>query len=59
MLNPARSWYVVQVVFALSGAAALALAMREGRGRCGVILSGGNVDPALLQDVAARAALLG
>jgi threonine dehydratase len=35
-----------------SGAAALAVALREGRGRCGVILSGGNVDPELLASVA-------
>jgi len=59
MLN-AMAWALrtLRLVIEPSGAAALALALREGRGRCGVILSGGNVDPALLQDVAARAALL-
>ncbi len=37
-----------------SGAASLALALREGSGRCGVLLSGGNVDPALLAQVVGR-----
>jgi threonine dehydratase len=57
----AMAWALrtLRLVIEPSGAAALALALREGRGRCGVIVSGGNVDPALLQDVAARAALLG
>ncbi len=49
----------LRLIIEPSGAASLALALREGRGRCGVILSGGNVDPALLEDVAARAARLG
>ena len=40
--------------FEPSGAAALAAAMREGKGRCAVILSGGNVDPELLAEVALR-----
>jgi threonine dehydratase len=44
----------LRVVLEPSGAAALAVAMREGEGRCGVILSGGNVDPELLAEVAAR-----
>jgi threonine dehydratase len=39
-----------------TGACALALARREARGRCGVLLSGGNADPALLAEVAARGA---
>ena len=43
----------LRLVLEPSGAAALALALREGQGRCGVILSGGNVDPALLAEVAA------
>lgn len=42
----------LRLVLEPSGAASLALALREGRGRCGVILSGGNVDPALLARVA-------
>jgi threonine dehydratase len=46
----------LRLVLEPSGAAALALALREGRGRCGVILTGGNVDPALLARVAAGAA---
>lgn len=44
----------LRLVLEPSGAAALALALREGRGRCGVILSGGNVDPVLLAEVATR-----
>ena len=44
----------LRLVLEPSGAAALALALREGSGRCGVILSGGNVDPVLLEAVAAR-----
>lgn len=46
----------LRLVLEPSGAASLAAARREGRGRCGVLLSGGNVDPALLATVAARAA---
>jgi threonine dehydratase len=34
-----------------SGAAGLAAALREGRGQCGVLLSGGNVDPALFAHI--------
>jgi threonine dehydratase len=45
----------LRLVLEPSGAASLALALREGSGRCGVLLSGGNVDPALLAEVAARA----
>ena len=41
----------LRVVLEPSGAAALAVALREGQGRCGVILSGGNVDPGLLAGV--------
>ena len=41
----------LRLVLEPSGAAALAAALREGRGRCGVLLSGGNVDPALLARV--------
>jgi threonine dehydratase len=46
----------LRLVLEPSGAAALAVALREGRGRCGVILSGGNADPDLLAEVARRAA---
>jgi threonine dehydratase len=44
----------LRLVLEPSGAAALAVALREARGRCGVVLSGGNVDAALLADVVAR-----
>jgi threonine dehydratase len=44
----------LRLVLEPSGAAALALALREGIGRCGVVLSGGNVDPVLLAGVVAR-----
>ncbi len=44
----------LRVVLEPSGAAALALALREARGRCGVLLSGGNLDPALLARLVAR-----
>jgi threonine dehydratase len=43
----------LRLVLEPSGAASLALALREGEGRCGVLLSGGNVDEALLAQVAA------
>ena len=57
-LLDAMAWALCELRLVLepSGAAALAAALREGRGSCGVILSGGNVDPALLAQVAARAA---
>ncbi len=42
----------LRIVLEPSGAAALAAALREGQGRCGVLLSGGNVDPELLAEVA-------
>jgi threonine dehydratase len=44
----------LRLVLEPSGAAALAAALRGARGRAGVVLSGGNVDPALLARVAAR-----
>lgn len=44
----------LRLVLEPSGAASLALALREGRGRCGAVLSGGNVDPALLAEVVSR-----
>ncbi len=47
----------LRLVLEPSGAASLAVALRERRGRCGVLLSGGNVEPELLAHVAARSAL--
>ena len=41
----------VRIVLEPSGAASLAVALREGEGRCGVLLSGGNVDPGLLSEI--------
>jgi threonine dehydratase len=38
----------LHLVLEPSGAASLAVARREGRGRCGVVLSGGNADPAMI-----------
>jgi threo-3-hydroxy-L-aspartate ammonia-lyase len=46
----------LRLVLEPSGAASLAAALRDGRGRCGVLLSGGNVEPALLAEAARRAA---
>ena len=46
----------LRLVLEPSGAAALAAALREGRGRCGVLLSGGNAEPALVAQAAKRAA---
>jgi threonine dehydratase len=55
-LLDAMAWALseLRLVLEPSGAAALAVALREGRGRCGVLLSGGNVDPILLSQVVAR-----
>jgi threonine dehydratase len=49
----------LRLVLEPSGAASLAVALREGRGRCGVLLSGGNADPAHLAEAARRAAVRG
>jgi threonine dehydratase len=46
----------LRLVLEPSGAASLAAALREGRGRCGVLLSGGNVEPTLFAEAARRAA---
>jgi threonine dehydratase len=46
----------LRLVLEPSGAAPLALALREGRGRAGVLLSGGNVTPGHLAEAARRAA---
>jgi len=45
----------LRLVLEPSGAASLAVALREGRGRCAVLLSGGNVEPSLLAEVVRRA----
>jgi threonine dehydratase len=54
----AMAWALqeLRLVLEPSGAAALAVALREGDGRCAVILSGGNVDAALLDRARARGA---
>ena len=54
-LRAAMAWALdtQRLVLEPSGAASLAVALREGRGRCGVLLSGGNVDPGLLAEVVA------
>jgi threonine dehydratase len=44
----------LRLVLEPSGAASLALALREARGRCGVLLSGGNAEPGLLAEAARR-----
>jgi threo-3-hydroxy-L-aspartate ammonia-lyase len=56
-LLDAMAWALnsVRLVLEPSGAASLALALREGRGRCGVLLSGGNVDPRHLGEAILRA----
>jgi len=44
----------LRIVLEPSGAASLAVSLREGRGRCGVLLSGGNVEPDLLAEITAK-----
>lgn len=46
----------LRIVLEPSGATALAAALREGRGNTGVMLSGGNLDPALYGEVLRRIA---
>jgi threonine dehydratase len=46
----------LRIVLEPSGAVSLAAALREGKGRCGAILTGGNVDPALFASIAQKAA---
>ncbi len=55
-LLDAMAWALLhlRVVLEPSGAASLAVALRQGKGRCGVLLSGGNVAPALLPEVISR-----
>ena len=57
-LEDAMAWALseLRIVLEPSGAAALAAALREGRGRVGVVCTGGNVDPALLVKIATRVA---
>jgi threo-3-hydroxy-L-aspartate ammonia-lyase len=52
----AMAWAVdeLRVILEPSGAASLAVALREGQGRCGVLLSGGNVDPDVLRQALSR-----
>ncbi len=59
-LLDAMAWalHTVRLVLEPSGAASLALALREGKGRCGVLLSGGNVDSRHLEEATLRAARL-
>ena len=46
----------LRLVLEPSGAASLAVALREGRGRCGVLLSGGNPEAEILAEAARRSA---
>jgi len=57
-MRKAIAWvaYRARLVLEPSGAAGLAAVMREGKGRCGVLLSGGNVDPVLFADIMREAA---
>jgi threonine dehydratase len=57
-LLSAMAWALTELRLVLepSGAASLAVARREGRGRCGVLLSGGNADPRLLARAVERGA---
>ena len=58
-LLDAMAWALreLRLVLEPSGAASLAVALREGRGRCGVVLSGGNPESAHLEEAVRRAAL--
>ena len=57
-LLDAMAWALreLRLVLEPSGAASLAVALRESRGRCGVLLSGGNPEHAHLAEAARRAA---
>ena len=57
-LERAMAWALseLRIVLEPSGAAALAAALKEGRGRVGVVCTGGNVDPELLVQITARVA---
>ena len=57
-MEDAMAWALseLRVVLEPSGATALAAALRDGRGRVGVVCTGGNADPALLARIAARVA---
>lgn len=53
----AMAWALTELRLVLepSGAASLAAALRGGKGRCGVLLSGGNADPDVLAQAIQRA----
>jgi threonine dehydratase len=57
-LLDAMAWALreLRLVLEPSGAASLAVALREGLGRCGVLLSGGNPEAGILAEAAKRAA---
>ena len=57
-MEAAMAWALseLRIVLEPSGATALAAALREGRGRVGVVCTGGNADPNLLAHIAARVA---
>jgi len=56
-IREAMKWALTElrIVLEPSGAASLAVALREGHGRCGAILTGGYVDPILFARIAQRA----
>jgi threonine dehydratase len=56
----AMAWalHTIRLVLEPSGAASLALALREGSGRCGVVLSGGNAGEDHLREAFERARAL-
>ena len=57
-MRSAMAWALTElrIVLEPSGAVPLAAALKHGRGRCGVICTGGNIDPNLLVDIASQAA---
>ena len=57
-MKAAMAWALseLRIVLEPSGAVPLAAALKDGRGRCGIICTGGNVDPHLLIDIATQAA---
>ena len=59
-MRQAMQWALseLRIVLEPSGATALAAALQEGHGRCGVICTGGNADPTLLAQVAQTVASL-
>ena len=57
-MREAMQWALseLRIVLEPSGATALAAALREGHGRCGVICTGGNADPVVLARAAQNVA---